>query len=1626
MKISRIVATTVAACLLAALLLAVTAIVAHPPTAHAATYLVTNTDNSGPGSLRQAIDDANSNPGEDTINFDIPGSGPHTISPTSFLPALTDKIIINGYSQPDAARATADTSATILIELDGSAAGSDVGGLYFFTDSDDSEVNGLSITNWNRDGIYILNPAGIKINGCYIGVDASGAVAKGNMDCGVIVEQSASTGVVIGGSSPGDRNVISGNIGNGIETVLQSDCLVQGNYIGTDANGAGAIGNTGHGIFIYGDPFASTGAQIDGNLISGNGENGIEIQIASHTTVTGNFIGTDVDGTSALPNKGHGVDVNSDDITIGGTTPAEGNVISGNDQQGINVDDSSGCVIKANLLGIDAGGAAAMPNSWSGICVSSKAENATIGGTTAGERNVISGNDIYGVDIQDSENVDVTGNYVGLNKNGNAAVGNGYAGIKIWKSSSDVNVGGQTAGETNVISANGWSGVDISDCSDVNVTCNYIGTDATGTFALGNYWGVSVAQGSDNLTIGGDDSGKRNVISGNKYGIYLNGCTGTATKGNFIGTNATVTTALGNTSAGIYLYQGADGNVVGGTAAGTGNVISGNGGYGIHVYQSAGNQVLGNCIGTGAGGSGPIGNGGTGLYVESGSDDTVVGGSGGGGNTIAYNVKDGVGIRGSVGCEVIGNHVASNQGIGVVVWDKGSYRDGISGNSIYGNSALGIDLGGDGVTPNDGNNNNPNKPNRGYNYPVITRCSFLAPGGNVLVAGTAPPNSNVEVYEVGSKTDPSGHGQGLTFLGAVDADIGGNFSTTFGGLDPGDGVSAIAISPAGDPSGEGNTSEFSADATAVTPRISGCDPTTVVQGHTLNVDITGSGTHFADGTSVATFSGPGITVNDTHVSDDNHAMASITVSPDATPGFRNLDVVTGAETPTPLSGVFQVLQAPPSPPHIDSLDPTSGSVGTHVTVAGQHFGDGMGSSSVSFNGTEAVQYDSWSDGQVVCRVPEGATTGPVTVSTPAGISNGVEFTVVVPPAPVIKDCEPTGVVQGHSIELDVLGQNTHFQEGISRATVSGAGVVITGTTVTDVTHAGAGLSVAAGAPPGTRDVNVVTGEETPAPLKNVFTVYPAPPSPPEIDSVQPAGGSPGTTVSLAGSNLGTVKGSSRVTFNGTPVTNYVSWSDFEVVLSVPCGASSGPIKVETPWGTSNGFAFEVTASTFYFAEGTCRPDFEPYLTVQNPGGEGAEVMVTYIKGNGTTQQQEITVPATTRSTISVKDVLGEGNDAAHDFSTRVECTNSQEVVVERPIYFDYHGIWTGGSDVIGATAPARTFYFAEGTCRPGFEPYLTILNPGQSEARVRITYMKGDGSTALQNLAVNPTTRSTIAVKDVLGEGDDPAHDFSCEVESTGTQQIVAERPMYFRYGIPQGLGWTGGSDVVGAASPAESFYFAEGTCRPGFQPYLTVQNPGRTEAEVLITYWLGDSGMRQQALTVPAATRSTVSVRDLLGVGDDPAHDFSCRVESLNNVDIVAERPMYFCYGTEKGLGWTGGSDVVGALAPAPAFYFAEGTCRPGFVPYLTIENPGLAQAEVRITYMLGDGSTREQAIGVGAHSRRTVSVIEVLGTGDDAAHDFSCTVESLNGREIVVERPMYFDYQGWTGGSDVVGFAP
>jgi CSLREA domain-containing protein len=310
--------------------------------------------------LRAAIEQANATSGADTINFNIPGTlGVKTISPTSQLPAITEQVTINGYTQPGASPNTLSTGndAALKVELDGAGAnpGAGTNGLTI-SGGAGTVVKGLVINRfgasplgWTRVGIVINGVNGVVVEGNYIGTDATGTQDLGNDD-GLWIHD-AST-ITIGGTSPGARNLISGNFfGVAIHEGGSTGNTVEGNYIGTKADGTEALGN-GYGVAVYGARDNTVGGVAAGarNVISGN-DYGVQLASTEGNKVQGNYIGTKADGTGALGNQYFGVYINdASNNTVGGTAAGAGNVIAFNRWSGVDVTASRGVASTGNVL----------------------------------------------------------------------------------------------------------------------------------------------------------------------------------------------------------------------------------------------------------------------------------------------------------------------------------------------------------------------------------------------------------------------------------------------------------------------------------------------------------------------------------------------------------------------------------------------------------------------------------------------------------------------------------------------------------------------------------------------------------------------------------------------------------------------------------------------------------------------------------------------------------------------------------------------------------------------------------------------------------------------------------------------------------------------------------------------------------------------------------------------------------------------------------------------------------------------------------------------------------------------------------------------------------------------------
>jgi titin len=620
------------------------------------------------------------------------------------------------------------------------------------------------------------------IIGNFIGTDATGNLALGNAYDGIYFTNCA--GNQIGGFiGAGAGNVISGNLQNGVLlTGGANGNAVQGNLIGLAANGTNALKNYWDGVLISGGSANFIGASKtgDGNFISGNGTNGVFIGLATdaYNVIAGNYVGTDATGKRAAANAVDGVLVLGRTNTIGGN-----NVISGNGQIGVALAGGAGNVVSGDFIGTDATGATALPNAAGGIYAESVAGN-FIGGATAGAGNVIAGNlSSCGILLTNATGFVIAGNYVGLNAAGSGYLRNWGGGVFVYNARTTNWIGGATAGARNVISGNNTFGVSLVGCAGQVVQGNYVGTDAGGKFAVGNTATGINLQNSTNVLVAG------NVIAGNggagQPEILLNTSTGNALQGNYVGTDAAGTNALGPGAAdGIYLLN-SSGNSIGGSGAG--NVV-GAGNVGIYFLNASQNSVKGNSIGVAADGFTPLGDNNHNINLDNGSTNNVIGGvNAGEGNRIAYaqTVFSGVRVR------------------------TNAFNNTISGNSIFNNGGLGVDLGNVGVNANVHLQAGvaATNANRLQNYPVLTNALSVG-GAGIWVRGyfdSAPNKTYALEFFTSPAGSASGYGEGRTFLLQTNLTLGAVSPTNFSFTLPG-GVGVVTAT-ATDPAG--NTSEFS-------------------------------------------------------------------------------------------------------------------------------------------------------------------------------------------------------------------------------------------------------------------------------------------------------------------------------------------------------------------------------------------------------------------------------------------------------------------------------------------------------------------------------------------------------------------------------------------------------------------------------------------------------------------------------------------------------------------------------------------------------------------------------------------------------------------------------------------------
>ncbi|MGI8983253.1 MAG: FGLLP motif-containing membrane protein [Acidimicrobiales bacterium] len=597
-----------------AIAMAAALLVAGAEGSRAVVYLVTNTNDADEGSLRAAILAANASPGVDTIRFDIsvpPDTGGvpdliATIVLATPLPPITDPVILDGTSQ-------AGYSDRPLIEIRGAREFGDFGvqpvgpGLVLAAGSGGSTVRGLSLTHFTA--AVVLSGDGNAVEDSWIGLGADGA-SRPNV-----------TGVQVDGNfnTVGRGNVISTNEVAGV-SITGDDNVVVGNIVGLDPTGTVAAGNLDVGVLLGGGAARTRigGTDpLDRNVISGNDSDGIRASGAVATVIVGNYVGPDAAGAGEVGN-GRGILLDNSPATIGGTAPGSGNVVSGNTGfgPGIAVRFSDGTVIQGNFIGTDAAGTQVLGNAEAGLSLFG-------GGDYLVVDNVIAGN----------------------------------------QSTVFTEGGPRTSLHP---------GIRASFVSDLTIQGNRIGLGATGGI-LANRDGIQLSD-SSGIVVGGTGAGEGNVISGNGASGIALVCSdsggrpdGTTIQGNLIGTDETGTLGAPNELNGITVECGAD-TLIGGSVAGAGNVIAANGGHGV-FDAGTGDFILGNRIGVDASGS-PLGNMGSGVFITSNFPE-VGGNTPEAGNIIAFNVGAGVTVADGVGNPIRLNSIHDNGGLGIDLNDDG-------------------------------------------------------------------------------------------------------------------------------------------------------------------------------------------------------------------------------------------------------------------------------------------------------------------------------------------------------------------------------------------------------------------------------------------------------------------------------------------------------------------------------------------------------------------------------------------------------------------------------------------------------------------------------------------------------------------------------------------------------------------------------------------------------------------------------------------------------------------------------------------------------------------------------------------------------------------------------------------
>ena len=464
-----------------------------------------------------------------------------------------------------------------------------------------------------------------------------------------------------------------------------------------------------------------------------------------------------------------------------------------------------------------------------------------------------------------------------------------------------------------------------------------------------------------------------------------------------------------------------------------------------------------------------------------------------------------------------------------------------------------------------------------------------------------------------------------------------------------------------------------------------------------------------------------------------------------------------------------------------------------------------------------------------------------------------------------------------------------------------------------------------------------------------------------------------------------------------------------------------------------------TSRIWYFAEGSVGGSFQEYLTLQNPDvTQTANVAVTYLFQSQPAVIVQHNVPPSSRTTINVNADLHINPFAPHaSIAAIVQVTVGPGIVAERPMYFNLNGIQSG-TDVVGTTTPGTGYYFPEADTRQSGRTYytfITILNPSSTQtATTVLTFYTGSCGQSGQP----PCPTQTVITPPLhRGTGSPLALglDQQMAISTTSNIPVVVERPVYFRDTIPSVGGTiTGAADEVGVATPGNDWLFAEGYTGNHYQQYYILANfaTTATTAHIRLEYVNGHS--QTINVPVPALGQAYIDINQANAQPYGTCDISPCVTTTSNSAEItsdtpiVAERLMYFNLPGSHG----GSTETIGEPGPSSrsVFAFAEGYTANSFQEFLTLLNPTNSNETVAITFFV-DTYVIQLQLTVKAHSRQTLNINALVApitntyNNGPGAPAVSLIVQTLGtGATLVAERPMYFNFNSISGGTDVVGY--